>query len=117
MHNGHYLRLLTMSVLSFISMYVLMYAMVDRFGNVYPNLNQFYMAGLMITHGSDRTCIDGGDVSQQEAEYCYRCPERIGADSFLSLDQAANCNLRYAISEIDDPSPRRSYPDVREGTH
>jgi hypothetical protein len=33
--------------LSFISMYVLMYAMVDRFANVYPNFNQFYMAGLM----------------------------------------------------------------------
>lgn len=47
MHNSHYLRLLAMTALSFISMYVLMYAMVDRFTNVYPNLNQFYMAGLM----------------------------------------------------------------------
>ena len=28
-------------------MYTLMYAMVDTFGNVYPNFNQFYMAGLM----------------------------------------------------------------------
>jgi uncharacterized protein (DUF305 family) len=36
-----------MTVLSFISMYVLMYAMVDRFANVYSNLDQFYMAGLM----------------------------------------------------------------------
>ena len=41
------LSLLLMTVLMFISMYVLMYAMVDRFENVYPNLNQFYMAGLM----------------------------------------------------------------------
>jgi uncharacterized protein (DUF305 family) len=40
-------RLLFMAVLSFVSMYVLMYAMVDRFTNVYANLNQFYMAGLM----------------------------------------------------------------------
>jgi len=47
MNNSHYMRLLAMTVLSFISMYVLMYAMVDRFGNVYSNLNQFYMAGLM----------------------------------------------------------------------
>jgi DUF305 family protein family protein len=45
--NGHYIRLSAMAALSFISMYVLMYAMVDRFTNVYPNLNQFYMAGLM----------------------------------------------------------------------
>jgi|UPI0003FB3022 hypothetical protein len=36
-----------MTALSFIAMFVLMYAMVDRFANVYPNLNQFYMAGLM----------------------------------------------------------------------
>jgi uncharacterized protein (DUF305 family) len=33
--------------LSFISMYVLMYAMVNTFANVYMNLNQLYMAGLM----------------------------------------------------------------------
>lgn len=36
-----------MSVLSFISMYIFMYAMVDTFSNVIPNYNQFYMAGLM----------------------------------------------------------------------
>ena len=36
-----------MMALSFVAMYVLMYAIVDRFANVYPNLNQFYMAGLM----------------------------------------------------------------------
>lgn len=47
MNKMHYGRLLTMVVLSFISMYVLMYAMVDSFANVYPNFNQFYMAGLM----------------------------------------------------------------------
>jgi hypothetical protein len=47
MHGQHYLQLLIMSVLSFISMYILMYAMVDRFENIYPNFNQFYMAALM----------------------------------------------------------------------
>jgi uncharacterized protein (DUF305 family) len=45
--NSHYVHLLVMTVLSFLSMYILMYAMVDRFANVYGNLNQFYMAGLM----------------------------------------------------------------------
>ena len=45
--NNHYGRLLVMTVISFIAMYVLMYAMVDRFANVYPSFNQFYMAGLM----------------------------------------------------------------------
>jgi uncharacterized protein (DUF305 family) len=42
-----YLRLAAMAAFSFISMFVLMYAMVDRFENVIANLNQFYMAGLM----------------------------------------------------------------------
>jgi uncharacterized protein (DUF305 family) len=45
--NSHYVLLLTMTVLSFVSMYILMYAMVDRAANVYGNLNQVYMAGLM----------------------------------------------------------------------
>jgi hypothetical protein len=47
-HNkGHYGRLILMAVLSFLAMYALMYAMVDRWNNVFPNVNQFYMAGLM----------------------------------------------------------------------
>src|SRR5688572_27932575 len=50
-HDGttqnHYRGLTVMTVLSFIAMYVLMYAMVDRLANVIPNFNQFYMAGLM----------------------------------------------------------------------
>lgn len=32
---------------SFVAMYLLMYAMVDRFDNVFNNVNQVYMAGLM----------------------------------------------------------------------
>ena len=45
--RSHYGRLLLMSLLSFGAMYLLMYAMVDDLANVYPNVNQFYMAGLM----------------------------------------------------------------------
>lgn len=47
MKHAHYGRLLLMVILSFIAMYILMYAMVDRLDNVHPNTNQFYMAGLM----------------------------------------------------------------------
>ncbi len=47
MHSKPYLRLLAMAALSYIAMYILMYAMVDRLANVLPNLNQAYMAGLM----------------------------------------------------------------------
>lgn len=45
--SKHYGHLAIMTVLSFIAMYIFMYAMVDRFENVYPNFNQLYMAGLM----------------------------------------------------------------------
>jgi uncharacterized protein (DUF305 family) len=47
MHSRNYVNLLIMTVLMFVAMYWLMYAMVDRLANVYPNLNQVYMAGLM----------------------------------------------------------------------
>lgn len=47
MKDNHYPKLAVMSALSFIAMYVLMYAMVDSFGNVFNNLNQAFMAGLM----------------------------------------------------------------------
>ena len=52
-HSDHaggqrpYLRLAVMAILSFIAMYALMFAMVNALGNVYLNVNQFYMAGLM----------------------------------------------------------------------
>ncbi|HVZ19159.1 MAG TPA: DUF305 domain-containing protein [Terriglobales bacterium] len=42
-----YQLLMVMIGLSFLSMYILMYAMVDRLENVYPNYNQLYMASLM----------------------------------------------------------------------
>lgn len=42
-----YVNLSLMAVLSFISMFVFMYMMVDKYENVYPNLNQFYMAAIM----------------------------------------------------------------------
>jgi len=46
-HDHAYRNLGLMLFLSFVTMYVLMYAMVNTFSNVLPNYNQFYMAGLM----------------------------------------------------------------------
>ena len=43
----HYRQLAVMAVLSFVAMFVLMYAMVNSSTNVYANSNQAYMAGLM----------------------------------------------------------------------
>jgi glucan phosphoethanolaminetransferase (alkaline phosphatase superfamily) len=47
MHHNHNIRLAIMAVLSFVAMYILMYAMVDEFGSVFNNINQAYMAALM----------------------------------------------------------------------
>ncbi|MGH2605169.1 MAG: DUF305 domain-containing protein [Anaerolineales bacterium] len=47
MHHHPYRRLLIMAALSLAAMYILMYAMVNALSNVYHNINQFYMAGLM----------------------------------------------------------------------
>lgn len=47
MGTKHYGPLAFMAALHFVAMFALMYAMVDRFENVYPNLNQVYMAGIM----------------------------------------------------------------------
>jgi uncharacterized protein (DUF305 family) len=47
MNENHYRHLAIMAVLSFVAMYILMYAMVDTFGDVYNSVNQLYMAGLM----------------------------------------------------------------------
>jgi uncharacterized protein (DUF305 family) len=47
MTTKHYVHLLLMAALSFVAMYILMYAMVDRLANALPNINQAYMAALM----------------------------------------------------------------------
>jgi uncharacterized protein (DUF305 family) len=47
MQGRHYQLLIVMGVLSFICMYILMYSMVNKPNNIFTNVNQFYMAGLM----------------------------------------------------------------------
>ena len=47
MHDKPYARLAAMAALHFAAMFALMYAMVDRFANVLPTLNQAYMAAVM----------------------------------------------------------------------
>src|SRR2546421_9956103 len=47
MNQHHYRHLLVMTIVSFASMYILMYAMVNTSDNVYASVNQVYMAALM----------------------------------------------------------------------
>lgn len=44
-----YYKFGSMIFLSFVAMYILMYAMVNSLANVFSSFNQFYMAGLMTT--------------------------------------------------------------------
>jgi len=50
-HDGHrtqYVLFGLMMALSYLLMFGFMYAMVDRLSEIYPNLNQAYMTGLMV---------------------------------------------------------------------
>ena len=47
MKQNPYRHLGVMAAVSFVSMYILMYAMVNSVDDVYMNVNQVYMAGLM----------------------------------------------------------------------
>ncbi len=47
MEKKHYGILALMVGVHFIAMYAIMYAMVDSFDHVFPNINNFYMAGMM----------------------------------------------------------------------
>ena len=47
MHQNQYGKLALMTLLSFLAMFAFMYSMVDKFENVIPNLNQFYMTVTM----------------------------------------------------------------------
>ncbi len=47
MHHNHYKKLFAMAILSFVSIYLLMYSMVDRFENIIPGIDQLYMAAVM----------------------------------------------------------------------
>ena len=47
MAENHYRHLFIMAAFSCLAMYILMYAMVNSMEDVYMNVNQVYMAGLM----------------------------------------------------------------------
>ena len=47
MKHTSFVGLSLMVFLHFLAMYILMYVMVYKFVDIYPNLNQLYMAGIM----------------------------------------------------------------------
>ena len=123
-HN-YYFRLLIMILLSFVSMYVLMYAMVNSFDNVLPNFNQFYMAGLMaapmaiielLLMGAMyqkkkwNTAIIGGSVAAMIVFWiCIRQQTAISDEQFLKsmIPHHAGAILMCDEARIQDPDIKR----------
>jgi hypothetical protein len=88
-HNGnHYPHLHLMAALSFVAMFVLMYAMVDQLANVFVNLNQAYMAGLMAS------------------PMVIMIPHHAGAILMCEQLQADDAEIRRLCSEIIESQNR-----------
>ncbi len=68
--QGHSGRSMLVTALSFVAMFILMYAMVERFANIYANFNQVYMAGPDgRAHGAHRDSTHLQHVSQRHAQW------------------------------------------------
>ena len=113
MHPHHYGRLLIMTVLSFISMYVFMYAMVDTFTNVYPNFNQFYMAGLMT---APMVIIELGLMramyKNNKANIVIIAASIVALGTFFLMIRQQTAVTGHTIFEVDDSSSRSSNSNV-----
>ncbi len=101
--DGQYGRLLMMMAVSFLAMYALMYAMVDSWGNVYHNVNQFYMAGLM---SAPMLLIELVLMSKMYPSRRWNLILGLGAAVFMALcwfgirEQAAVNDRQFARSMI-----------------
>jgi uncharacterized protein (DUF305 family) len=65
-----------MAALSFAAMYLLMYAMVNSSANVYANLNQAYMAGMIPHHaGAILMCAEAAPTDPAIRALCRNIDE------------------------------------------
>lgn len=84
-----------MAVLSFVSMYVLMYSMVNTFEDIYPSFNQFYMAGLM---AAPMVLIEvvfmGAMYKNKKLNAVIAAVSIFNRSSFLSVHPSTNGHLR-----------------------
>jgi uncharacterized protein (DUF305 family) len=132
-HQHHYGRLALMALLSFAAMYVLMYAMVNTFDNVLPNVNQFYMAGLMaapmviielvfmgMMYPNKRANLAIGLVSTFVALafwFAIRTQAGIGNEQFLKsmVPHHAGAILMCEKAEVSDPEIRKLCAEIIKG--
>lgn len=120
-HANSYLRLAAMLLVSFVAMYVLMYAMVDVAANAVPNVNQAYMAGLMtapmlvlelLLMGSmytnktaNKLLVVTGFLALGGCWWAIRSQAAIGDDQFLRsmIPHHAGAILMCNQAELKDP--------------
>ena len=114
-----------MALLSFAAMYALMYAMVNAFENVLPNVNQFYMAGLMaapmvlielalmgMMYPNKRANVAIGAVSALLAGgfwFAIRTQAGVGNEQFLKsmVPHHAGAILMCEKAGVSDPEIRK----------
>lgn len=129
-HNNPYPRLALMAALSFVAMFVLMYAMVDRLSNVYPSLNQAYMAALMPapmvaieivlmssmypSKRTNRLILAGSAFVLLGAFWAIRDQAAIGDDEFLRsmIPHHSGAILMCQQASISDAEIRRLCADI-----
>jgi hypothetical protein len=114
MKESHYRDLGIMAALSFLAMYILMYAMVDGVNDIYMNINQVNMAGLMsapmvviellVMRGMHHNARQNAVVIA--VARCHRSGDVHG-------NPATNSRRRRAVPPVDDSAPLRSDTDVR----
>ncbi len=125
-----YPRLALMAALSFVAMFVLMYAMVDRLSNVYPSLNQAYMAALMPapmvaieivlmssmypSKRTNRLILAGSAFVLLGAFWAIRDQAAIGDDEFLRsmIPHHSDAILMCQQASISDAEIRRLCADI-----
>ena len=114
LHSGAYVRLAVMLLLSFAAMYVLMYAMVDKFEDVYPNHNQAYMAALMTAPMAIiEILLMGSMYPHKRANLVIAIGAVSPARRSLVRDPLPSGDRRRAVREVNDPASFRRHPDVR----
>jgi hypothetical protein len=92
--------------------------MVNAFANVYMNINQVYMAGLMAAPmGIIELALMGAMYRDRKIEHDRDRRQRHSAGRLLGVTQTANGRIGQAILAIDDPASRGGNPDVRRGAH
>jgi hypothetical protein len=129
MKETHYRHLIAMAALSFVAMYILMYAMVNTIADVYMNVNQVYMAGLMIApmiviellvmrgmyHNTNRATRDNRITTASRSRdssrtSCAILPTRWSALSTCARAYSSTCRTTRVKSSCQSASTSRVSP-------